>query len=87
MYGPSVDNHAIVFKETRHWIQFSLFGIFSHFPITKPTINDLRKIYYVYLLLPSSWNPNNPSYAENKESYLGWNSELVERRDDDNIYY
>ena len=69
-YDPSVVDHAITFNETGFRIPLSLFGIFSYFPTTKPTINDLNEIEDVYVLSPPSWNPHNPSYAESERHIL-----------------
>ena len=47
---PSEDNHAIVFPETVFTIPLSLWGTFSYFPMTKPTMADLDNPDEVYLL-------------------------------------
>lgn len=45
----SVEDHAIVFKGTGFRIPLSLHGIFSSFPTTKPSVDDLNGINDVYL--------------------------------------
>ena len=69
MDDPSVEDYAIVFKETGLRIPLSLHGIFSCFPTTKPVASDLNEIDDVYMLTPPSWKPHNSSYA--KKSFLG----------------
>ena len=85
VYDPSVEDHAVIFRETGFRIPLSLHGIFSCFTTSKPSVNDLNEIDQVYLLSPPSWNPHNISYAENESSFLGRDGELVERRRDGDI--
>ena len=42
--NPSVEDQAIVFKETRFRIPLSLYGILSYFPTARPTASDLNEI-------------------------------------------
>lgn len=85
MVDPTVEDHAIVFKGTGFRIPLSLHGIFSCFPTTKPTANEVNEIDEVYMLSPPTWNPHNSSYAKNEESYLGLDGELVERENKTSI--
>ena len=46
---PTVDDHAITFAETGFRIPLSLWGIFSYFPTSKPTHDDLLNPNEVYM--------------------------------------
>ena len=70
MPDPSVDDHAIVFNETGFRMPMSLHGIFSYFPTSKPSVEDMTDLGEVYLLSPPSWDPHNEAYAKNEETFL-----------------
>mmetsp|Transcript_26699 Transcript_26699/g.37842 ORF Transcript_26699/g.37842 Transcript_26699/m.37842 type:complete len:775 (+) Transcript_26699:4067-6391(+) len=77
---PSVDDHAILFKETKFRIPLLLEGVFSYFPTSKPSESDLMASKDVYILTPEHWDPHSPSYAANEESMLDWEGNLVESK-------
>ena len=54
---PTVDDHAITFVETGFRIPLSLWGIFSYFPTSKPTHDDLLNPNEVYILSPADTIP------------------------------
>ena len=56
---PSVDNQAIIFKETGFRIPLQLWGVFSYFPSLKPDAATVAQSNNVYLLTPSNWNPHS----------------------------
>ena len=68
--GPTGDDHAITFMETGFRIPLSLLGIFSYFPTSKPTHDDLINPTEVYILFPATWNPHSDTYSANEESML-----------------
>ena len=67
---PTVDDHMITFVEMGFRIPLSLWGIFSYFPTSKPTYDDLLNPTEVYILSPTSWNPHSDAYSTNEESML-----------------
>ena len=77
---PTVDDHAITFAETFR-IPLSLWGIFSYFPTSKPTHDDLLNPNEVYILSPASWNPHSDAYSANEESMLDWEGNMQPKKD------
>jgi hypothetical protein len=80
MDDPTVDHHSIHFPETNLRIPLSLWGIFSYFPSSKPTATNMKESEEVYLLTPTNWNPHDNAYAENEQSMLDWEGNMIESR-------
>jgi hypothetical protein len=78
---PSEEDHAITFPETGFRIPLSLWGVFSYFPTTKPTENDLVEPDEVYVLTPTRWNPHTDAYAKNEEAIMDWEGNVKPPRD------
>ena len=78
---PTVDDHAITFVETGFRIPLSLWGIFSYFPASKPTHDDLLNPNKVYILSLATWNPHSNAYSTNEESMLDWEGNMQPKRD------
>jgi hypothetical protein len=79
---PTVDDHSIFFPaETKFRIPMSLWGIFSYFPTSKPTAQDMKESDQVYMLTPSRWDPHQSAYAENEESILDWEGNVIKAKD------
>ena len=78
---PTVDYHAITFVETGFRIPLSLWGIFSYFPTSKPTHDDLLSLNEVYILSPATWNPHSDAYSANEESMLDWEGNMQPKKD------
>ena len=78
---PTVDDHAITFMETGFRIPLSLWGIFSYFPTSKPTHDDLLNPNEVYILSPATWNPHSDAYSTNEESMLDWEGNMQPKKD------
>ena len=78
---PTVDDHVIAFVETGFQIPLSLWGIFSYFPTSKPTHDDLLNPNEVYILSPATWNPHSNAYATNEESTLDWEGNMQPKKD------
>jgi hypothetical protein len=77
---PTVDDHAIIFEDDNFKIPLSLWGIFSYFPTSAPTNQQLEACDDVYLLTPNGpWNPHSDSYSKNEENMLDWEGNLVEK--------
>jgi hypothetical protein len=69
---PSEEDNAITFPETGFRIPLSLWGVFSYFPTTKPTKDDLVDPDEVYLLPLTRWNPHTDAYTKNEEALMDW---------------
>ena len=78
---PTEDDHAILFEETGFRIPLSLWGIFSYFPTTKPTHDELVEPAEVYLLTPTRWNPHSDAYARNEEMMLDWEGNVRPKKE------
>ena len=78
---PTVDDHTITFEETGFRIPLSLWGIFSYFPRSKPTNDDLLNSNEVYILSPATWNPHSDVYSANVESLLDWEGNMQPKND------
>ena len=78
---PTVDDHAITFVEMGFRIPLSLWGIFSYFPTSKPTHDDLLNPNEVYILSPATWNPHSDAYSTNEESMLDWEGNMQPKGD------
>ena len=78
---PSVDDHSIYFPETKFRIPMSLWGVFSYFPTSKPTTDELRDSGEVYTITPERWDPHQTAYADNEDNMLDWEGGMVEPRD------
>ena len=68
----SVEDHAIIFKETGFCIPLSLWGVFSYFSSSLPMQAMLHGGNDVYLLTPDTWDPHSDAYALNEESMTDW---------------
>lgn len=78
---PSEDDHSICFPESGFRIPLSLWGVFSYFPTSKPSKDDLVEPTDVYLLTPTQWNPHSDSYARNEASMLDWEGNMTMKKD------
>ena len=78
---PDEDDHAIIFPETKFRILLSLWGIFSYFPMCKPTQDIMVDPPDVYLLTPTTWNPHLDAYSFNKQLMLDWEGNMKPKRD------
>ena len=57
--NPTVRDHAIKFSKTGFKIPLLLWGVFSYFPMSKPTEKFLQETEGVYMLTPNRWNPHD----------------------------
>ena len=67
---PTVEHHSLYFPETSFRVPLKLWGIFSYFPSSKPSVGVLEQSKEVYTLTPDSFNPHDKAYAENEENML-----------------
>ena len=56
-----------------------LWGIFSYFPTTKPTVDALQAGNDVYIMTPTTWNPHTNIHATNEDSMLDWEGNIKEK--------
>ena len=75
--NPTTNDHAILFPETGFKIPLSLWGVFSYFPTSKPTTDEMNGNDEIYMLTPARWNPHCDSYARNEESMLDWSGNMT----------
>ena len=75
------DDHAIFFPETNFCIPLSLWGIFSYFPRSKPTQDELVEPSDMYMLTPTTWDPHSDHYAHNEENMMDWEGNVKEKKD------
>ena len=78
---PTESDHSMTFPETDFRIPLSLWGIFSYFPTSKPTQEDLVDPTDVYMLTPTTWNPHSDVYKSNEESMLDWEGFMKLKKD------
>ena len=78
---PTLDDHVITFMEMGFRIPLSLWGIFSYFPASNPTHDDLINRTEVYILSPATWSPHTDAYSANEESMLDWEGNMQQRKD------
>jgi hypothetical protein len=81
MDDPTTEDHSIYFPETRFRIPMSLWGIFSYFQTSKPSVQDMTGCEEVYMLTPSRWDPHQESYATNESNMLDWEGNLTTQQD------
>ena len=74
---PGEEDHALTFDSTLR-IPLQLYGIFSYFPSSKPTQDQVDSIDSVYLLTPKNFNPHDTAYALNEDAMLDWEGHIVE---------
>ena len=79
MTNPSIDNHVIHFRETNFKIPLQLWGVFSYFHTSKPTIKTMAECEEVYMLTPKHWDPHNDTYEQNEANMLDYRGEMLPR--------
>ena len=79
--SPTEEHHAVTFQETNFRIPLSLYGTFSYFPTSKPSIQELEEPEGVYVLTLTIWNPHSDAYVINEESMLDWEGNMRHEKD------
>ena len=65
--NPQVEDHSIYFPKEDVRITMELTGIFSCFPTSKPSEQDLEECENVLTITPEGmWDPHNDAYARNE---------------------
>jgi hypothetical protein len=79
---PTEEDHSIGFPGHDFRIPLSLWGVFSYFPTTAPTLQQIEECDDVYLLTPNGkWDPNSDVYAENESNMLDWEGNIIDKKD------
>lgn len=77
LLDPGEEDHALTIDSTLR-IPLQLYGTFSYFPCSKPTLEQVETTESVHLLTPESFNPHDIAYALNEDAMLDWEGHLVE---------
>ena len=80
--NPTVDDHAIYFKEGNFRIHLSLRGMFSGFPSKRPSLDSILNNDNVYLLTLSHCDTHSEVYAENEARMLDWKGDVYQNMTD-----
>ena len=78
---PSVEDHSIDFPEEKFRIPLSLWGLFSYFQTSKPSVETLNACDEVFPLTPNICDPHQSSYSLNKDCMLDWQGNILEKKD------
>ena len=62
---PSLEDHALVMAD-KTIIPLSLIGVFSYFPTSRPTEEDVNTIELIFAITPENWNPHSEMFQEDK---------------------
>ena len=76
---PDVTDHSIFIPNVSLRIPLTLWGIFSYFPTSKPTLSDLQENDDTILLITPDgpWNPHSDTFAWNEENTTDWEGNIV----------
>ena len=77
---PSVEDHSIDFPEENFRIPLSLWGLFSYFQTSKPSVETLNAYAELFLLIPNIWDPHQSSHLLNKDCMLDWKGIILEKK-------
>eukprot|EP00957_Ditylum_brightwellii_P003597 272636-Ditylum_brightwellii.AAC.1 len=75
--NPTVDDHAITFPGGELRIPLGLCGVFSHFPTSKPLIEEVNTSESMYPLTPNRWNPHAKQYANCERDSIDWEGNVL----------
>jgi hypothetical protein len=78
---PTEEHHSIYFPETKFRIPISLWGVFSYFPTSMPTAQEMTESEEIYALTPSRWDPHQTAYASNEDNMLDWEGNIIDKKD------
>ena len=79
---PTEEDHSIGFPGHDFRIPLSLWGVFSCFLMTAPTLQQIEECDDVYLLTPNGrWDPNSDVYAKNESNMLDWEGNIINKKD------
>jgi hypothetical protein len=75
--NPTVDDHAITFPNSGLRIPMGLWGVFSYFPTSKPSTEEVNTSENVYTLTPNRWNPHAKQYANCEQNLIDWEGKVL----------
>lgn len=77
--SPSKDDHSILFTDENLRVPLQLIGVFSFFHTRIPTEEEISSCPKLFMTPDShNWDPYSSHFAENEESMLDWEGEMVE---------
>ena len=80
IHQPGEKDHAIIFPDDSLKIPLKLHGIFSYFDHRSPNLNEIDHLEVLFLTPDSSkWNPNSSHFAENEESYMDCDGNVIDK--------
>eukprot|EP00957_Ditylum_brightwellii_P002095 161173-Ditylum_brightwellii.AAC.1 len=75
--NPTVNDHAITFPVEGLRIPLDLWAVFSYFPTSKPSIEEVNASEIVYTLTPNRWNPHEKQYANCEQNLIDWGGNVL----------
>eukprot|EP00957_Ditylum_brightwellii_P018022 1358239-Ditylum_brightwellii.AAC.1 len=75
--NPTENVHAITFPGAGLRIPLGLWEVFSYFPTSKPSIEEVNTPKNVYRLTPNRWNPHAKQYANCKQNVINWEGNVL----------
>ena len=79
---PTKKDHSLYFPENDVHIPLSLNGIFSYFPSSKPTSQEVEECENILMLTPEGpWDPHSDVFSKNEENMLDFEGNMVEEKD------
>ena len=64
--SPEISDHSILIPDKDLRITLSLMGVFSYFPTSKPTDQELEETEDIIPCTPVTWDPHNDAYSKNE---------------------
>ena len=78
MQDPTVEDHSMIFPDSKLRIPLMLWGIFSYFSSRAPTEDEWQECEHVFLTPDGpNWDPHSDVYARNEENMLDWEGNMV----------
>ena len=78
---PSVEYHTIFFAKYDVWISLSPNGIFSRFPSSKPSIDDMDICEDILPMTPEgTWTPHNDAFGQNEANMLDYEGNMINNK-------
>eukprot|EP00957_Ditylum_brightwellii_P162731 12392290-Ditylum_brightwellii.AAC.1 len=75
--NPTVDDHTITFTGEGLRIPLDLWGVFSCFPTSKPSIEEVNTSKSVCILTSNRWNPHSGKYANCEQNLIDWEGNVL----------
>jgi hypothetical protein len=75
--NPTADDHAITFSNSGLRIPLGLWGVFSYFPTSMTSTEEVNTSKNVYTLTPNRWNPHTKQYANCEQNLIDWEGKVM----------